>query len=138
VSSQTNDDQTTTTPATRGVAGSSPLVARGVMKAFAHVPVLRGVDLEVAPGEIHALLGSNGSGKSTFVKLITGTYSADKGSEITLAGETFSSLTPQHARALGVRTVHQESPLIGQMTVAEHFAWTAASPPGAAWCGAGR
>jgi ribose transport system ATP-binding protein len=99
-----------------------PLVARGVRKSFAHVEVLKGVDLEVEPGEIHALVGSNGSGKSTFVRLVSGTYAADKGSEIVLGGRSFAQdLTPGAARAAGVRTVHQEAPLIGQLSVAEHF-----------------
>jgi ribose transport system ATP-binding protein len=133
---QTTDDHQTTdgktlTPNTARPGGQSPLVARGVVKAFANVAVLKGVDLAVAPGEIHALLGSNGSGKSTFVKLITGTYSADAGTEITLDGKVFGAdLSPHDARAVGVRTVHQESPLIGQMTVAEHFGLDRGFPTG--------
>ena len=100
----------------------SPLVATGVLKSFAHVPVLRGVDFEVRPGEIHALVGSNGSGKSTFIRVVTGLYPADAGSQIVLDGTAFGAdLSPTVARSAGVRTVHQEAPLIGQMTVAEHF-----------------
>jgi ribose transport system ATP-binding protein len=99
-----------------------PLVATGVVKSFAHVPVLRGIDFEVRPGEIHALVGSNGSGKSTFIRVVTGFYPADPGSEIILDGTAFGvDLSPTAARSAGVRTVHQEAPLIGQMTVAEHF-----------------
>jgi ribose transport system ATP-binding protein len=102
-----------------------------VVKSFANVAVLKGVDLKVEPGEIHALLGSNGSGKSTFVKLVTGTYSADEGSSIALGGTTYAgNLSPADARAAGVRTVHQESPLIGQMTVAEHFGLDRGFPTG--------
>lgn len=108
-----------------------PLQATGLLKAFAGVPVLRGVDLTVVPGRVHALLGSNGSGKSTFVKLVTGTYEADEGSQIVLGGQAFGTdLTPATAREHGVRTVHQEAPLIGQMTVAEHFGLDRGFPKG--------
>ena len=100
----------------------APLTVRGARKSFAHVDVLKGVDLSVAPGEIHALVGSNGSGKSTFVRLVTGTYSADKGTEIQIYEKVFTThLTPTASREMGVRAVHQEAPLIAQMTVAEHF-----------------
>ncbi len=100
----------------------APLTVRGAPKSFAHVDVLKGVDLSIAPGEIHALVGSNGSGKSTFVRLVTGTYSADKGTEIQIYDKVFTThLTPTAAREMGVRAVHQEAPLIAQMTVAEHF-----------------
>jgi ribose transport system ATP-binding protein len=118
---QSTPDQSETEAVTAAPAATSPLVARGLRKAFGGVTVLDGVDLEVAPGEIHALLGSNGSGKSTFVKLVTGTYAADKGSEIVIGGTSHATMTPHAARELGVRTVHQEAPLIDQMTVAEHF-----------------
>jgi ribose transport system ATP-binding protein len=132
MASQTADRSSTDAPAAApAAAGSAPLVARGVVKRFAGIAVLKDVDLDVAPGEIHALLGSNGSGKSTFVKLVTGTYTADEGSEIVLAGRRFGGdLSPTVARAMGVRSVHQESPLIGQMTVAEHFGLDRGFPTG--------
>jgi ribose transport system ATP-binding protein len=120
----------TSTKATSGTP--APLVVRGARKSFAGVDVLKGVDLDIQRGEIHALVGSNGSGKSTFVKLITGTYSADRGTEIEFHGEKFSTnLKPAVARASGVRAVHQEAPLIDQLTVAEHFGLEQGFPTGA-------
>lgn len=118
-----------TTKATSGAP--APLVVRGARKSFAGVEVLKGVDLDIQRGEIHALVGSNGSGKSTFVKLITGTYSADRGTEIEFHGERFTTnLKPAVARANGVRAVHQEAPLIDQLTVAEHFGLEQGFPVG--------
>jgi ribose transport system ATP-binding protein len=55
------------------------LEVRGLSKTFAGVTVLDGAHLEVAPGEVHAIVGQNGSGKSTLVKLISGVYRADPG-----------------------------------------------------------
>jgi ribose transport system ATP-binding protein len=106
-------------------------VVRGARKSFAGVDVLKGVNLDIQRGEIHALVGSNGSGKSTFVKLITGTYSADRGTEIEFHGEKYgTNLKPATARAMGVRAVHQEAPLIDQLTVAEHFGLEQGFPVG--------
>ncbi len=62
-----------------------PVVAlrlAGVSKTFDGVPVLRGVDVEVRPGRVHALLGGNGSGKSTTLKVVAGVYTADPGGTI--------------------------------------------------------
>jgi ribose transport system ATP-binding protein len=107
------------------------LQASGLSKSFANTPVLRSVDLTVECGEVRALLGSNGSGKSTFVRLITGTYEADEGSDIRLFGHSFGrSLTPVAARAAGVRTIHQEAPLVGQLSVADHFGISHGFPSG--------
>ncbi len=54
-------------------AGAAPLVlARGVSKSFGGVEVLRDVDLDLMPGEVHALIGENGAGKSTFAKILAG------------------------------------------------------------------
>ena len=52
-------------------------MARGIVKNFAGVQALRGVDFSVLPGEIHALLGENGAGKSTLIKVITGAHQPD-------------------------------------------------------------
>ncbi len=108
------------------------LQANGLSKSFANTPVLRNVDLTVECGEVRALLGSNGSGKSTLVRLVTGTYEADQGSDIRLFGHAFGrSLTPVAARGAGVRTIHQEAPLVGQLSVADHFGISHGFPSGA-------
>lgn len=97
------------------------LVARGVTKSFGAARALRSVDLELRPGEIRALLGANGSGKSTFVKTLGGYHAADAG-EVRVDGRPVDLLDPQ-ARA-GFRFVHQDLGLIAQMTVAENLALT--------------
>jgi ribose transport system ATP-binding protein len=124
-----NTQSASTTKATP--ATPAPLVVRGARKSFAGIDVLKGVNLDIQRGEIHALVGSNGSGKSTFVKLITGTYSADRGTEIEFHGQKYgTNLKPPIARAMGVRAVHQEAPLIDQLTVAEHFGLEQGFPVG--------
>ena len=95
--------------------------ARGIVKAFAGVQALRGVDFNVLPGEIHALLGQNGAGKSTLVKILNGVHPAGSYSgEITLAGESVSFASPAAARAAGVGYVPQEIEVLEQLSVAEN------------------
>jgi len=58
---------------------------RGIEKGFVGVPVLRSVDLDLVPGEVHALVGENGAGKSTLLKVMSGVHRADAG-HIELSG----------------------------------------------------
>jgi ribose transport system ATP-binding protein len=95
--------------------------ARGIVKAFAGVQALRGVDFNVLPGEIHALLGQNGAGKSTLVKILNGVHPAGSYTgEITLAGQPVSFASPAAARAAGVGYVPQEIEVLEQLSVAEN------------------
>ncbi|MDB5539527.1 MAG: transporter [Devosia sp.] len=95
--------------------------ARGIVKAFAGVQALRGVDFNVLPGEIHALLGQNGAGKSTMVKILNGVHPAGSYTgEIALAGKTVSFASPAEARAAGVGYVPQEVEVLEQLSVAEN------------------
>src|SRR5882757_3654792 len=64
------------------------LSVRGLRKSFGPVHALRGVDLEIAPGEIRALLGRNGSGKSTLIKILAGYYAPDGRATCTINGES--------------------------------------------------
>jgi ribose transport system ATP-binding protein len=83
---------------------------------------LRGVDLDIRAGAIHALLGANGSGKSTIVKLLTGVYQPDGGT-ISVGGRDVGAIASPHiASALGIAVVHQEAPLIDSFSVAECIA----------------
>src|ERR1700735_941425 len=94
----------------------------GVIKSFAGVRVLDNVAVSVADGEIFALLGANGSGKSTFAKILSGVYQPDRAS-ITIKGRNIPAiLSPQHAAELGIAIVHQEAPLIDNSSVAECIA----------------
>jgi simple sugar transport system ATP-binding protein len=95
------------------------LVLRGIVKRFPGVLANDRVDLEIYPGEIHALLGENGAGKSTLVKIIHGVLTADAG-EILWEGKSVAPRTPAEARALGVGMVFQHFSLFDSLTVAEN------------------
>lgn len=91
----------------------------GITKHFNGVPACFDVDFEVAPGEIHGLLGQNGAGKSTLMNILLGLVRPDRG-EVTLAGEPTVIRDPNAARALGVRMVHQHYSLIPTLSVWEN------------------
>jgi len=99
------------------------LAVRGLAKSFAGVPALRGVDLDVEEGTVHALLGGNGCGKSTLIKALAGVGPADAG-EIAVAGRQHSAaaMTPRHARDAGLRFVHQQLSIFPDLSVAENLA----------------
>ena len=88
--------------------------------AFGGVPALSGVDLRLFPGEVHALMGENGAGKSTMIKALTGVYSIDAGSiKVAGADQIFSS--PAASQEAGISTVYQEINLCTNLTVAENM-----------------
>src|SRR5215218_9823673 len=89
-------------------------------KSFAGNVVLDRVGFDVYPGEIHALMGENGAGKSTWINLVTGVHQPDSGT-IEFDGATFTGLTPHQAEAIGIATVHQELSLSPHLTVAENI-----------------
>jgi ribose transport system ATP-binding protein len=95
------------------------LTVRGVVKEFPGVRALDGVDLEVAPGEVHCLLGQNGAGKSTLIKVLSGAHKADEG-EIRWQGEPVSFATPVAALRAGLATIYQELDLVDGLSVAEN------------------
>ncbi|MFN2532812.1 MAG: sugar ABC transporter ATP-binding protein [Pyrinomonadaceae bacterium] len=92
----------------------------GITKVFNGVPALSGVDLELARGEVHALVGENGAGKSTLIKIMTGAYQRDGGT-IILEGRQADFHSPEDAQALGVVAVYQEVNLLAFRTVAENI-----------------
>ncbi|GAA3213935.1 sugar ABC transporter ATP-binding protein [Oerskovia jenensis] len=108
------------TAPTAGEGASAPLLRlRGIGKVFFGNSVLRGIDLDVRPGEVHALVGENGAGKSTLMKIIAGVHQPDAGTmELDGAPATFAS--PLAAQAAGVSTVFQEFNLLPERTVAEN------------------
>src|ERR1700677_2075698 len=98
------------------------VTATGVRKVFAGLKALDDVAIDLRNGEIHALLGANGSGKATLAKVLTGVYQPDRG-EITGGAVRVGRIaSPRHANELGIAVVHQEAPLIDSMTVAEGMA----------------
>jgi ribose transport system ATP-binding protein len=97
---------------------------RGVFKSFDTVSVLRDVDFEVAPGEVHALAGGNGAGKSTLMKILQGVHQFDRG-EILVDGKPVRFGSIHDARAAGIGMVFQEFSLIPTLTVAQNIFLTA-------------
>ncbi|TYC58981.1 ABC transporter ATP-binding protein [Rhodobacterales bacterium] len=105
--------------------GTAPIVQlKGIAKYFPGVIANEDVDLEVMPGEIHALLGENGAGKSTLMNILTGIYQADAG-EIIIDGYRQEFASPVQAIAAGIGMVHQHFKLVQAFTVAEniHLGW---------------
>ncbi|MGY6497474.1 MAG: ATP-binding cassette domain-containing protein, partial [Microcella sp.] len=92
---------------------------RGVGKSFGGTPVLRDIDLTLAPGSVHALVGENGAGKSTLSKIISGVYTADTG-ELVVDGSPESFTSPREALDRGIATIAQELALVPELTVAEN------------------
>ncbi|MES0838182.1 sugar ABC transporter ATP-binding protein [Nocardiopsis tropica] len=92
---------------------------RGITKSFLGVRVLHGIDLDLYPGEVHALVGENGAGKSTLMKVLAGVHRADSGT-VELAGSRVSFEHPVQAQRAGVATVFQEFNLLPERTVAEN------------------
>jgi ribose transport system ATP-binding protein len=92
-----------------------------VSKAYAGVPALRGVTLDVAAGEIHALMGENGAGKSTLIKILAGVVAPDRAS-IAIDGERVRIESPAAAHRLGLRFIHQELNVVPALSVAENIA----------------
>lgn len=89
---------------------------RGVRKRFGAVVALDGVDLELLPGEVHALVGENGAGKSTLMKVVSGAVRPDGGT-VELDGSPFAPAAPLGALARGVAMIYQELNLAPDLTV---------------------
>ena len=96
------------------------LSARGISKQFAGVEVLSDVDLDLMRGEIHALLGENGAGKSTFAKIIAGVHRPTRGT-LTLNGAAVDVANPIVAQKLGITLIHQEPISFPDLSVAENL-----------------
>ncbi|MEI7936669.1 MAG: ATP-binding cassette domain-containing protein, partial [Verrucomicrobiota bacterium] len=93
---------------------------QGVEKSFHGVKALRGVDLVLEPGRIHALIGENGAGKSTLINIATGVMQPDRG-QILVAGQPVRISSPREAARLGIHVVHQEAELFSQLSLAENM-----------------
>jgi D-xylose transport system ATP-binding protein len=96
------------------------LELRGVNKSFGPVDVLKGVDFTVRPGQVTALVGDNGAGKSTMVKCISGTYAIDSG-EYLFEGRQVHVHTPRDASALGIEIVYQDLALCDNLDIVQNM-----------------
>src|SRR4030095_15762959 len=94
----------TTTPKT---GGTPILEARGLSRSFGHVRALNNADFDIYPGEVVALIGDNGAGKSTIVKALTGNLELDSG-ELFFEGKSVTITSPEQASAMGMEVVYQD------------------------------
>lgn len=93
---------------------------QGIQKAFPGVQAIRSADLDLQPGEIHALVGENGAGKSTLIKVIAGAQSADSGT-MEFEGRPYLPLDPASAIAQGVGVIYQEFNLVPSLSVRDNL-----------------
>jgi rhamnose transport system ATP-binding protein len=101
--------------------GTAPVLSlRGISKTFPGVRALSGVRLDLYPGQVTALVGENGAGKSTIVKILTGIYQPSEGT-ILVDGHETRFPTAEAAGAAGVTAIHQETVLFDELTVAENI-----------------
>ncbi|MFL5242878.1 MAG: sugar ABC transporter ATP-binding protein [Gemmataceae bacterium] len=94
----------------------SRLTMTGIAKRFGSTQALSGVDLDLNPGEVHALVGENGAGKSTLMKILSGAEKPDSGS-MNLDGQLYAPRSPQEARRRGVAMIYQELTLAPHLSV---------------------
>ena len=99
--------------------GDYRLEVRGLHKRFPGVYAVKDVSFQIAPGEVHALVGENGAGKSTLIKVLTGVYEPDTGAEIQVGAERFTQLTPLEAVKEGIAMIHQELAPLPEMNIAQ-------------------
>jgi len=102
------------------VAATPLLELNGINKAFGPVQVLHDVNLSVYPGEVTALVGDNGAGKSTMVKCISGIYQIDSGT-VTFEGNQVAIHAPSDASALGIEVVYQDLALCDNLDVVQNM-----------------
>ena len=96
------------------------LTMRGINKTFPGVNALSGVDFTLRKGEIHALMGENGAGKSTFIKVITGVHQAEEG-EIFINGEKVEIKNPKDAQKLSIAAIYQHGTAYQHLSVTENI-----------------
>ena len=96
------------------------LSMQNISKAFAGIPALSSASLEVRVGEVHALVGQNGAGKSTMIKILTGYVKRDAG-DISFDGAPFEARSPQDAQANGISTIYQEINLVPFRSITENI-----------------
>lgn len=105
------------------MSASTPLLElTNVTKRFGGTIALNAVSWSVGAGEIHCLIGENGSGKSTIIKLISGVHEPETGSEIRIDGALQSRMTPMLSKRLGIQVIYQDLSLFPNLTVAENIA----------------
>jgi simple sugar transport system ATP-binding protein len=113
------------------------LSVRHVRKQFGGTIALHGIDWDVREGEVHCLIGENGCGKSTLIKVISGVYAPEGGASIAFAGVERGAMTPHMAKSLGIEVIFQDLSLFPNLTVAENIAAEFSVGNVAAWVNRG-
>ena len=98
----------------------SKITATDIFKSYGAVDALRGVSVEIAEGEVHAICGDNGAGKSTLIKVLAGVETPDRG-EIVIDGRPCRFTTPTDALRAGVATIHQDLAIAPRMTIFQNI-----------------
>src|SRR5689334_14795985 len=103
-----------------GLVSHPVLRAESMSKQYGPVTVLSDVTLDILPGEIHAIIGENGAGKSTFMRLLSG-YAEPTAGTLSMGGRKVGFSKPEQAQEAGIVLVHQEILLADALTVAENL-----------------
>ena len=106
---------------TPGELARPVLRATGLTKTFAGAVALDDLNFVIEHGEIHALLGENGSGKSTFIKILSGYHQPDAGGEVRIDDKTVHLGSPESSYAAGCRFVHQDLGLVDSSSVLDNL-----------------
>jgi ribose transport system ATP-binding protein len=116
---------TMASPRNEGAAQAGPpprLAVRNLSKRFPGQVALDGVDLALAPGRIHGLVGQNGSGKSTLIKILAGFHEPDPGSSAFIDGDELRLGSAAAADGAGVRFIHQDLGLVPTLSAVDNLA----------------
>ena len=100
--------------------GTVQVSARGLAKTFGGHRAVKGFDLDVRAGEILAIVGDNGAGKSTYIKMLSGAETPDPGGRILVRGQEVNFASPADARAAGIETLYQDLGLVDVFTVPQN------------------
>ena len=96
------------------------LEIKELKKSFSGIYALSEINFDLIKGEIHCLVGENGAGKSTFMKILSGAYIPDSG-DINILGENYTKLNPNLSKSLGISIIYQENDLVQNMSIAENI-----------------
>ncbi|MFB5149740.1 sugar ABC transporter ATP-binding protein [Burkholderia orbicola] len=136
MNSATNETMEATRREARPHRSASPpvLSVTGIAKRFDATVALAALDLSIGAGEVVALMGANGAGKSTFVKILSGALQADGGT-LTLRGEPYRPASPHAAKRLGVATVHQSvaDAVVPTLSIADNLLLDRLCDPASPW-----
>lgn len=105
---------------TVGTSGAPVLEARGLVKKYGHVTAINGADFELREGEVLAVIGDNGAGKTSLIKALAGAVVPDSG-EILMNGTPVSFKNTRDARAAGIETVYQDLAVVPALDIASNL-----------------